>query len=77
MSNAADLFSSMYVLTTRLNAASINFDYLFVFQSNLFICFWQLWQENRPDYFNMKLYVSQTDCLQVTALVDTNINVAL
>uniref|UniRef100_H3CJD2 Ferric reductase NAD binding domain-containing protein n=1 Tax=Tetraodon nigroviridis TaxID=99883 RepID=H3CJD2_TETNG len=25
----------------------------------------KLWQENRPDYFNMKLYVSQTDTLQV------------
>ncbi|XP_047248404.1 NADPH oxidase 4 isoform X1 [Girardinichthys multiradiatus] len=24
----------------------------------------KLWQENRPDYFNMKLYVSQTDNLQ-------------
>uniref|UniRef100_A0A3Q3KKN3 FAD-binding FR-type domain-containing protein n=1 Tax=Monopterus albus TaxID=43700 RepID=A0A3Q3KKN3_MONAL len=25
----------------------------------------KLWQENRPDYFNLKLYVSQTDNLQV------------
>ncbi|XP_029699813.1 NADPH oxidase 4 isoform X6 [Takifugu rubripes] len=24
----------------------------------------KLWQENRPDYFNMKLYVSQTDSLE-------------
>eukprot|EP00064_Thunnus_orientalis_P022889 superscaffoldBa00008135_g23110 len=24
----------------------------------------KLWQENRPDYFNLKLYVSQTDSLQ-------------
>uniref|UniRef100_A0A3Q1FGH7 NADPH oxidase 4 n=1 Tax=Acanthochromis polyacanthus TaxID=80966 RepID=A0A3Q1FGH7_9TELE len=25
----------------------------------------KLWQENRPDYFNLKLYISQTDGLQV------------
>ncbi|KAI3354362.1 hypothetical protein L3Q82_018888, partial [Scortum barcoo] len=27
----------------------------------------KLWQENRPDYFNLKLYVSQTDKLQVVS----------
>lgn len=62
----------------QLNAASINSVYLFVFQFNLFICLWQFWQENRPDYFNMKLYVSQTDSLQVCvnhALLDANISV--
>uniref|UniRef100_A0A8C9Y2T4 NADPH oxidase 4 n=1 Tax=Sander lucioperca TaxID=283035 RepID=A0A8C9Y2T4_SANLU len=28
----------------------------------------KLWQENRPDYFNLKLYVSQADILQVSGM---------
>lgn len=48
------------------NYICLFYPYLFVFQSNLlFFCLCQLWQENRPDYFNMKLYVSQADTLQV------------
>lgn len=73
------LYSSIYFKVLCIKCIKpINSGYLFVFESNLFNCLWQLWQENRPDYFNMKLYVSQTDRIEVRvnhALLDAKISV--
>lgn len=36
-----------------------------IFFHQLFLSTSQLWQENRPDYVNIQLYLSQTDGVQV------------